>query len=645
MIKKRIKETKNKKAATKSNSLFDYKQYSCKIKRITAFLLAIILVMSSFPVFANWEDGLVIPGQQDTIDDWDNPYDNDYNYDLPFDNPSDNNNTIGNHNIIDVFPTTDGNAENDNKQSIQNTSTNETTFTTDTGSQENGSIENVRLSNNYNSIFKNSTESTLFGMSRLQSGSNPYDYLGGNKGSITIVADRLLSNILYYDGGEVAGNIHIAKWIKGDPAVLEYPAYCKDPEYHGVAQYPEKQYGITPAASLTGKQEKVLGVVRSGYPFKSPSELGVQDVDEAYYATLGAMQTALIDGSLDKWSIKSGNEERNTRILNALKTIYNTGMANPYSPPAISVKLAPVSGSEKATADGEWVTNEYSFSTDYPYNYWKLQFADDKILDLIASSTIEVTVDGTKVMPQENINGSWDTIKGFKIPAGKNVTIKYKKSVADSTGAKFAMYGSICDVKFEDCFTYLGNSKEGNWQGYCYNAVPYATDTANYLYDTEPTIPDGEDPDKPSTESDGSLVVEKLDWLSKQKVADAVFHIRGVSSSCSHINISVKASNGATLPILGNGASISVNDGVIKLTGIPQGTYEITEISAPPFYDVAVGQNSQSVEVVNDAEVHPKVIFENKPYGKLKIVKTSETDGSPLEGIYFKVVNHTTGFE
>lgn len=82
-------------------------------------------------------------------------------------------------------------------------------------------------------------------------------------------------------------------------------------------------------------------------------------------------------------------------------------------------------------------------------------------------------------------------------------------------------------------------------------------------YNASPTIPDTpENPDTPASADKGSLVVEKLDYQTKKKVADAVFHIRGVSESNEHINITVKAINGATEPVLGKGASITISDGV-----------------------------------------------------------------------------------
>ncbi|MBO5149751.1 MAG: hypothetical protein J6B66_05895, partial [Anaerotignum sp.] len=384
-----------------------------------------------------------------------------------------------------------------------------------------------------------------------------------------------------------------------------------------------------------------------------PAELGCNSVDEAYYATHGAIHTAIVGGSLDKWSIQSGDTARNTRVLNALKKIYNEGISNPYTPPAVTVQLSPVSGSEEATIEGDWIVNTYQFDASIDRDTWKFRILGDDIMSMVENGTIEVYAGNTKLMPQTNVSGAWDTAKAFKVDMGDDVTVKVPKSLAEATGLNYTLYGTTVGGDLETAATYLGDpvGLSGNWQGYVYNFRPQGTDSAAMTYnasDTIPDTPDPEDPDDPDTpvsSSDGSLVIEKLDYNTKKKVEDAVFHIRGVSESNDHINIAVKATSGATEPILGRGADIQISDGVIKLTGIPEGVYEVTEVSAPPHYSVAVGQNSQSVRVEDDAEVHPKVIFENKPYGSLTIRKQDAHTQEELAGFYFKVVNHTTGFE
>ena len=568
-------------------------------KIISMFLTASIVISCCISTLANYEDGLVIPNGNNSSNSY-----NDLFWNIGNNSVNNDYITIGNGNTYIKDETS--NEENDviieEIEKPINYDYPETVLNTD-----------VDLAENYTDIY--GTDSIP--KARSSTGSGRYDYLYANGGYMTITADKPLNNILQYNGN-IVSNIHIAKWVSDDPSILEYPAYCKNPGWKGTAQHQDGKYQIDPLDSIGSTEKIILGIARSGYPYKTPEQLGCQSVDEAYYATHGAIHTAIVGGSLDKWSIKSGDEARNTRVLEALKKIYNEGISNPYTPPEFTAKLSPVSGSETATVEGDWVSNTYHFTTDMERDYWKFSILGDDLISMVESGTIEVYGGNKKLSLQTNISGSWDTQKAFKVPMGYDVTVKVKKSVADSTGINYMFYGTTVGGDFSSSVSYLGNpvGLSGNWQGYIYNFLPQSMDTSAMTYSKTP-----EEPDEPEVSGDGSLLIEKLDYNTKEKVADAVFNIHGVSDSCNHINITVKASNGATIPILGNGGKVELSDGVIKLTGIPAGTYEVTEVSAPPNYSVTVGQNSQSVEVVNDSEIYPKLIFENKPYGSLKIRK------------------------
>ena len=177
-------------------------------------------------------------------------------------------------------------------------------------------------------------------------------------------------------------------------------------------------------------------MARAGYPYKTPTQLGCNNVDEAYYATHGAIHTAIVGGSLDKWSIQSGDTARNTRVLNALKKIYTEGISNPYTPPEVTVKLSPVSGSEEASVEGEWVTNTYHFDASIDRDTWKFRILGDDIMSMVENGTIEVYAGSKKLTPQTNVSGAWDTAKAFRVDMGQDVTVKVPKALAEATGIK-----------------------------------------------------------------------------------------------------------------------------------------------------------------------------------------------------------------
>lgn len=604
-------------------------------KRWVSLLLAVMMTVAApLSAFAAWEDGFVIPGQNSGSNSYD---------DLFWDTTNKSDSTTISSSVTEDKKKEDTTEKEDTGSKKSDEKTADAVLPdTKTFSVESRYSAVPLLADSYTEIY--GTDSIP--KARSATGSGPYDYLQANGGYVTITADRPLNNILHYDG-KIVDNIHIAKWIADDPAALEYPAYCKNPGWKGTAQHADGKYQVDPLESIGAAEKKILGIARAGYPYKTPAQLGYNSVDEAYYATHGAIHTAIVGGSLDKWSIQSGDTAKNTRVLNALKKIYNEGIANPYTPPAVTVQLAPVSGSEEATAEGDWVVNTYHFTSSITRDKWKFRILGDDIMAMVENGTIEVYAGSKKIMPQTNVSGAWDTSKAFAVDMGQDVTVKVPKALAEATGINYTLYGTTVGGDLKTAATYLGNpiGLSGNWQGYLYNFRPQGTDSAAMTYNSSAEIPDTPDPDSPVSSNKGSLVVEKLDYQTKKKVADAVFHIHGVSERNHHINISVKASNGATAPVIGRGANIRLSDGVIKLTGIPAGVYEVTEVSAPPHYSVAVGQNSQSVRVENDAELHPKVTFENKPFGSLTIRKVDAQTQETLAGFYFKVVNHTTGFE
>src|SRR5699024_2011093 len=98
------------------------------------------------------------------------------------------------------------------------------------------------------------------------------------------------------------------------------------------------------------------------------------------------------------------------------KKIYNEGIANPYTPPEFTVKLSPVSGSEEATEDGEWVTNTYQFTSSMDRDYWKFRILGDDLNQMVESGSIEVYAGGNKLSLQTNVSGAWDNQKAFKVP-------------------------------------------------------------------------------------------------------------------------------------------------------------------------------------------------------------------------------------
>lgn len=414
-------------------------------KRWVSLLLAVMMTVAApLSAFAAWEDGFVIPGQNSGSNSYD---------DLFWETTNKSDSTTISSSITEDKKKEDTTEKEDTGSKKSDEKTADAVLPdTKTFSVESRYSAVPLLADNYTEIY--GTDSIP--KARSATGSGPYDYLQANGGYVTIAADRPLNNILHYDG-KIVDNIHIAKWIADDPAALEYPAYCKNPGWKGTAQHADGKYQVDPLENIGATEKKILGIARAGYPYKTPAQLGCNSVDEAYYATHGAIHTAIVGGSLDKWSIQSGDTAKNTRVLNALKKIYNEGIANPYTPPAVTVQLAPVSGSEEATAEGDWVVNTYHFTSSIARDKWKFRILGDDIMAMVENGTIEVYAGSKKIMPQTNVSGAWDTSKAFAVDMGQDVTVKVPKTLAESTGIRYTLYGTTVGGSLDTAASYLGN--------------------------------------------------------------------------------------------------------------------------------------------------------------------------------------------
>ena len=65
----------------------------------------------------------------------------------------------------------------------------------------------------------------------------------------------------------------------------EIPAYCIDPKLYGVPAKVPEGTPIKYSAETTMNDPKLVGIISNGYPHMTLNDLGLQSVDEAYYAT------------------------------------------------------------------------------------------------------------------------------------------------------------------------------------------------------------------------------------------------------------------------------------------------------------------------------------------------------------------------
>lgn len=392
-------------------------------------------------------------------------------------------------------------------------------------------------------------------------------------------------------------------------AVKEIPAYCVNPNDKGVPQTVGVGESIKYLADEKAADPKVTGIIANGYPNRGLSELGLENKYHAYYATKMALWCYL----LSHWDINNlkvnpnltGLElERAQKILAAAKDIYRRGTT-------WTENLSPnVSCTPDRDVAYEVTVNGRQYKQQVFTVTSKTWVCDYKIN--VAFTDSASVPSGTRIVDMNNNDISTLTTSA----TGEGYSAQFKvlypsDSVAGQTGSvqlsfdldvyQYAIfYASVVEV-----------DKYGNIQ--------------NYMVDTDPTRKMNLSAysnygDEPEVEMDTGLQIVKYEAGTTIPLSGAMFEVVGP--------------DGATV-----GTFTTNSSGKIRIPLTLTGNYTVYERVAPDFYLLSE-EPAQNVQVVY-GEV-AEVVFENEPYGNLRIEKTSNT-GMNLPGALITITHIESG--
>lgn len=392
-------------------------------------------------------------------------------------------------------------------------------------------------------------------------------------------------------------------------AVKEIPAYCVNPNDKGVPQTVGVGESIKYLADEKAADPKVTGIIANGYPNRGLSELGLENKYHAYYATKMALWCYL----LSHWDINNlkvnpnltGLElERAQKILAAAKDVYRRGTT-------WTENLSPnVSCTPDRDVAYEVTVNGRQYKQQVFTVTSKTWVCDYKI-NVTFTDPASVP-SGTRIVDMNNNDISTLTTSA----TGEGYSAQFKvlypaDSVAGQTGSvqlsfdldvyQYAIfYASVVEV-----------DKYGNIQ--------------NYMVDTDPTRKMNLSAysnygDEPEVEMDTGLQIVKYEAGTTIPLSGAMFEVVGP--------------DGATV-----GTFTTNSSGKIRIPLTLTGNYTVYERVAPDFYLLSE-EPAQNVQVVY-GEV-AEVVFENEPYGNLRIEKTSNT-GMNLPGALITITHIESG--
>ena len=397
--------------------------------------------------------------------------------------------------------------------------------------------------------------------------------------------------------------------------VKEIPAYCVDPRLYGVPALVEEGTAIKYSAESIVNDPKVCGIIANGYPHMPLTTLGVNSVEEAYYATKTALWIYLLGNwSLDGLGINpnlSGADKTAAeRVLKATRDIYNRGMTWNKM---VSPKLTATADQDTAypvTINGERCYQQVITinSETWPIETVKLNLANGapdgaKIMDLNNQVIDRLTVNTTGANGYEaqcKIVYPADEVEGQTGTAQLNM---------NSVVVQYAIYYARC----------LEMDEYGNVQDYMLDTDPNIPIAASFIsrFSAEPDSPDTPDePDTPGT----NLRIIKLEEGTDKPLEGAVFE--------------VLYPNGDVV-----GSFVTNAKGVIEIPVTITGNYTITEL-IPPEDHLLPERTTQNVTVIHGKTA--EVTSWNAAYGNLRVEKISNT-GEPLEGVTIQIKHIESG--
>lgn len=344
-----------------------------------------------------------------------------------------------------------------------------------------------------------------------------------------------------------------------------YPAYCLNADRHGVGE--EAPYTVTVTEAI--QNPEVWRVLYNGFPYKTPSELGVENDYDAFCATKQAVYCVLY--GYNPSTRYKGGDDRGTKIAQAIVNIVNTARntsGNYTSPQCYINKVG------NLTKEGEYYSQTYSVSSNVPLrDYYVYQISGLPSGSYFAST-----------------NGSQKTT----FSAGENFKVYIpQKSIVSNVSAYIGVDSS--------CKTYpalYGQSPNSSLQNYALVLDPFENGSADTELNIAPT---------------GEVTIEKT------SATDNIWN--GTLSGSLIPNAKYNLYNDSMNLI---GTYTTNSEGKIHITGLSLGTYYVRETTPVPQYTTLNDTTySFKLDFIDDSETL-KVKNTPVPGGYFSAVKVSE---------------------
>ena len=401
----------------------------------------------------------------------------------------------------------------------------------------------------------------------------------------------------------------------------QHPVYCIDPTKGGaydiVRDVGPNDDGSNTATYIRGDKvgdAKYRGILSAGYPHMRLTGLGLETIEEGYYATKLALWMYIRGNDPTKLTINpkySSSDPVALRVRNAAVSIYTNGTkAGATNDPSITIAGKP-SAVATLDANGQY----YVQGIEIHASGWVGTNPDacgDVQLSWASAppaGTIVLGSNGEDITSTLNVTMSY----GANGLSGK-ATIKYPATSIDPATFTPPTLKATAIVPNNEMYVAYAKVNKDNYQRYLVERDPKIELTASFVSQLTVRPVDEDFP------GDTGLRIRKLEAGTNNPLAGAVFEIRDPEGKLIY-------------------SLATTANGIIDIPLGVTGNYTVTEVS-PPQYHLLSENRTQSVTVRYNEIA--EVTFTNAPYGALRVVKRDAENGMPLGGTAVRIRNITT---
>ena len=134
----------------------------------------------------------------------------------------------------------------------------------------------------------------------------------------------------------------------------KYPAYCISHGLDGV----DEQGPYTVDISKLLDDDRIWRVIVNGYPYQNAATIGVENADDAYFATKQAIYCVLINRNID--AVYRATNSSGTKVIKAIKKLTDIGKNGKQTPESANLK---VNKNGSMTEDGNYYSQKYTVTS------------------------------------------------------------------------------------------------------------------------------------------------------------------------------------------------------------------------------------------------------------------------------------------